>query len=207
MDMVGLLAWLAASVGTSTALPQLLKIWRTRVTTGVSTRLWQLSLLGAIGWTAHGWLTDQPAILWPTLAMGVMQLSILVLVRRSEARPVGPALAMPVLLGGLLVVVDVSFGAVAFGLLATVPPVLGQIAQLRVMRRAADLFGVARAYLVLNVIGQGMWFVYGLLAVEWAMRISGGVMTVLCSLTLGYYVFRRVTLARASTVVALQPAA
>ena len=207
MDTFGLLAWLAAAVGTSTALPQLVKIWRTRVTTGVSTRLWQLSLLNSIAWVAHGHLTDQPAITWPTLAVALMQASILVLVRRAEHRPVPVAFAVPLVLGAFLIGVDLALGPVAFGLLATIAPVLGQLAQLRVMHRAADLFGVSREYLVLNLASQALWFVHGILAVEWALRISSGSMTVACSLTLGYYLWRRIRLAQASAVVALQPAA
>lgn len=62
MDIVGLISWLAAGFGMATALPQLVKIWRTRVTTGVSTRLWQLSICNATAWVFHGFWIDSPAL-------------------------------------------------------------------------------------------------------------------------------------------------
>lgn len=58
MVLVVALSWLAALLGTATAFPHFIKILRTRITTGVSTHLWQLSLLGSIAWTFHGFWTN-----------------------------------------------------------------------------------------------------------------------------------------------------
>ncbi|SDL64187.1 Sugar efflux transporter for intercellular exchange [Tessaracoccus oleiagri] len=207
MDIVGLLAWLAAAVGTSTAVPQLARILRTRVTTGVSTKLWQLSLLSAVAWTAHGYLTEQHAITWPTAAVGLLQATILVAVARSEGAGMLRTFLPPVLGGVAMIALNVAMGPVVFGAVITLAPTMGQLAQLRVMHRASDLFGVSRDYLVLNLAAQALWLGYGLLAVEWAMRVSAGTMTVLASVSLAYYLHRRLRLARAAETLAVGAAA
>lgn len=207
MDLVVALSWLAALLGTATALPQFIKILRTRITTGVSTKLWQLSLLGSIAWTFHGFWTNQMAIAWPTLILGVMQVGILVLIRHNEALPIAPVFGMPLALGVALCAVDSLAGAAVFGTAVAISPVLGQLAQLRTMRRASDLAGVSVEYLLLNLGAQAMWMSYGWLGVEWAMRVNGSAQTLICGLALAYFLRRRFALLHAAQPVPMQVAA
>ena len=207
MDLVVALSWLAALLGTATALPQFIKILRTRITTGVSTHLWQLSLLGSIAWTFHGFWTNQMAIAWPTLILGVMQVGILVLIRRNERLLITPVFIMPLVAGVGFCMIDSYAGAAAFGTAVAISPVLGQLAQLRTMRRASDLAGVSVEYLLLNLASQAMWMGYGWLGVEWAMRVNATAQTLVCSLVLAYFMHRRVSLLRAAQPVPMQVAA
>ncbi|WP_297739770.1 PQ-loop domain-containing transporter [uncultured Tessaracoccus sp.] len=207
MNLVVALSWLAALLGTATALPQFLKILRTRITTGVSTHLWQLSLLGSIAWTFHGFWTGQMAIAWPTLILGVMQVGILVLIRHNERLPIAPVFVMPMLAGVGFCLIDSYAGAAAFGTVAAISPVLGQLAQLRTMRRASDLAGVSVEYLLLNLGAQAMWMSYGWLGVEWAMRVNASAQTLVCGLVVAYFMHRKVSLRRAAQPVPMQVAA
>lgn len=190
-----------------TALPQLLKIWRTRITSGVSTKLWQLSLMGASAWTAHGFLTDQPAIAWPTAVLFVMQVGILLLVAKHERLAHGPLFLAPPAGGLALTAIDVIFGSFVFGLFAVISPVLGQFAQLMTMRRAADLHGVSKEYLLINFTSNALWFVYGVLAVEWAMRVSAGAQAAAILVVIAYYAHRRFAVKGIPAVVAVLQAA
>ena len=207
MDIVGLLSWSAAALGVTTVAPQLVKLWRTRVTTGVSLRLWQMGVLGSLGWSAHGFITDNPALLWPSGLLVVLQALLVTIVSRGRGAPVLPALAAPAAGGVVLVVIDLVLGGVAFAAIITFAPMLGQLAQLRVMHKAADLFGVARGYLILNWLCQILWMAYAVPAVDQAMFLSAAVMSALCSLTLGYYVYRRLLLVRAAAIVPVRVAA
>lgn len=207
MDFVELISRLAAGFGMATALPQLVKIWRTRVTTGVSTRLWQLSIASATAWTFHGFWTDQPALSWTTLVLLLFQLGILALVCHNEHLRTAPTIALPLLGSAAFVVVDLVAGPAIFGATVAALPVLGQVLQLRTMVRASDLHGVSQEYLVLNVAANALWLAYGVLAVEWALRCSSIAQLAVCSVVLGYYAYRRVALVRAVPTVAVRTAA
>lgn len=207
MDIVGLISWLAAGFGMATALPQLVKIWRTRVTTGVSTRLWQLSICSATAWVFHGFWIDSPALAWPTLVLLVFQLGILALVCHNEHLRTLPTMLIPLLGSAMFILVDVAFGPAVFGATVVVAPVLGQVLQLRTMVRASDLHGVSKEYLLLNVTANALWLLYGVLAVEWALRCSSAAQMAVCSVVLGYYAYRRAAVARAVPSVAVRTAA
>ncbi len=206
MDIVGLISWLAAGFGMATALPQLVKIWRTRVTTGVSTRLWQLSICSATAWVFHGFWIDSPALAWPTLVLLVFQLGILALVCHNEHLRTDTTMLLPLLGSAVFILFDLAFGPAVFG--ATVAaPVLGQVLQLRTMVRTSDLHGVSKECLLLNVTANALWLVYSVLVVEWALRCSSAAQLAVCSVVLAYYVYRRAALVRAMPTVAVRTAA
>ena len=103
--------------------------------------------------------------------------------------------------------IDSYAGAAAFGTAVAISPVLGQLAQLRTMRRASDLAGVSVEYLLLNLSSQVMWMSYGWLGVEWAMRVNASAQTLICGLALAYFLRRRVALRHAAQPVPIQVAA
>ena len=70
MTPVDLLGWVATVVGTVLALPQLVRLARTRNIEGLSLVGWQTALVLNIAWTAHGISIGQlPQILSSSLAL------------------------------------------------------------------------------------------------------------------------------------------
>lgn len=207
MDFLILISWVAAAIGMTTTLPQLVRILRTKATAGVSTKLWQLNLLCAFGWAFHGFLIDVPALLWPNLLVSLMQTFVLWLICANEGTSWRRTMALPVVGALALVAADVVFGSAVFGLIALFPQLTGQVSQLLVMRRATDLHGVSPAYLGLTMVGQGLWATWGLSTGDAATTFSSGPATILVACSLMYYAHRRFAMARVRETVVIQIAA
>lgn len=191
MNAVDLLGWVAATLGTSTAFPQLWRLWRHRTSAGISILLWQFSVAGCTAWTAHGFMVQHPQLMWPNVILTTASVLVLFLVTRDRGLAFLPRLAWPVALGGVIFGIDLLAGAGVFGLVVATPSLVGMVNQLIVMRRTEDLSGISVAYLWLGAVMQVLWFTWGVLKVEWAITGCAALLGTIAVINLSYYLYRQ----------------
>lgn len=80
LDPVEVLGLAAGIVSTSAALPQLVKIIRTRRAADVSLAMFVIALAGAVMWLAYGLLKPAPSIVFWNI-VGALQMSVIVAVK------------------------------------------------------------------------------------------------------------------------------
>ncbi|AQP44199.1 SemiSWEET family sugar transporter [Tessaracoccus flavus] len=183
--------WVAAALGVSSNLPQLIRILRERTSAGVSVQLWQVTAASTAAWCVHGFLVSAPQMQWPNLLMAALSSLIVVMVLRDRGEPVLRQFLLPTAVAALLIGSNLWLGALVFGLLVAVPQLVGQFSQLRLMIGAPDLTGVSLGYLSVILLVQTMWFIFGLATVDWALIVCAGSMVVICSINLAVYLVRR----------------
>ena len=64
---VHILGWAAALLASCVAVPQVVRLFRTGTTAGVSVTAWRLVLAANLSWTAHGVWTGHPNVWLPNL--------------------------------------------------------------------------------------------------------------------------------------------
>jgi len=180
-DIVG---WIAAAIGISASVPQVWRVLRSGTSAGISMRLWQISLATTAAWAVHGFLVGSAQMQLPNILGAALALVILVFVLRDRAQRFLPVAVVTALLALALVAIDVLWGPVAFGLIVAVPQLVGQIAQLRSLLVTPDPAGVSAPFLGTFLLGQGLWFVYGIAFNDWALIICAGAMVVVASINL-----------------------
>ena len=183
--------WVAAALGVSSNLPQLIRILRERTSAGVSVQLWQVTAASTAAWCVHGFLVSAPQMQWPNLLMAALSSLIVVMVLRDRGEPVLRQFLLPTAVAALLIGSNLWLGALVFGLLVAVPQLVGQVSQLRLMIGPPDLTGVSLGYLSVILLVQTMWFIFGLATVDWALIVCAGSMVVICSINLAVYLVRR----------------
>lgn len=198
--MIHALGWVAAALGIISALPQLLRILRTRSSAGVSVRLWQLNIATGAAWATHGYLVDGVQMQLPNVALTLAALFILGFALRESGLPIWGYLILPAVLAAALICVDLLFGAMIFGFAIAAPQLVGQVAQFRVLLRASDLTGVSGGYLALFLLVQVLWFSFGLMSSEWALVVCAGAMVIVCAVNLVCYFIRSTMLRRPAAV-------
>lgn len=194
---VDALGWAAAVFGASVALPQVVRLLRTRTTSGVSQIAWQLMLGTNIAWTSHGVLSGHANVWVPNLVMLCCTVTILSQIRRDRGLSL-PALLAPGLLLGLVTVgIDVTLGSVAFALAAFLPSALSQLAQLQGLILAPNIRGVSLPFLVMNVGNQILWFSWSVLVGEIAVTLCASSLGTMMALNMVWAMLRRGKFVRA----------
>lgn len=186
------LGWFAATLGMSAAVPQLVRLLRSRTSAGLSVLLWQLSVGGSGAWTLHGFHVGKLQLQMPNIVCTVLFTAILWLILRDRGLPLMPKLVMPIVLALGLFGLDLWLGPVAFGIVVAIPLLFGQFAQLKYMWASPTLTGVSVPTLAVNVVMQSLWLVWGIGVGEAAITVCAALMTVICSANLAYYAWRRV---------------
>lgn len=77
MQNIELLGLVAGFVSTISFFPQVLKVWKTRSTKGLSLGMYILYLLGLILWGVYAWLIDSLSLLITELVTGIFVFYIL----------------------------------------------------------------------------------------------------------------------------------
>ncbi|MEM7491836.1 MAG: SemiSWEET family transporter [Pseudomonadota bacterium] len=81
-EWLGLIAGLVA---TCAALPQAIKIIRTRRADDISLTMFLMALLGAILWATYGWLESAPSIIfWNIFA--IIQFSVIIILKLKHTK-------------------------------------------------------------------------------------------------------------------------
>jgi uncharacterized protein with PQ loop repeat len=199
---VELLGWAAALSLAAVALPQAIKLLRTKTIAGISPSAWQIVLGINLAWSAHGLFTDHPNIWVPNLIFLVCSATILTQLARHGVRSV-PQLFLPgVALASVAFTLDLSVGPVAFAIAAVIPSAMAQLAQLRELIFAPSIRGVSMPFLVTNVANQCLWVSWALLANEKSVTIASICIGSLMTANLVWATLRRSGLVRPRRAVA-----
>lgn len=171
-------SYAAAALGCFSALPQILRLLRTRHTAGVSVGSWEVNSLSAVAWLAYGFRTLQGAqvvanafsllsgiaVLWLVLSAGAQRRGRLARFTLGATAITGAVLLLPM--------PWLTLPLSASGLIARVPQ----------MRATAITWwnrhpsGVAASAWAMSVICTGLWLLAGALtgqsAVMWSSAIA-----------------------------------
>jgi uncharacterized protein with PQ loop repeat len=194
VSFVVVLGWVAAIVGDSIAVPQVVRLMRTRDVSGLSLFGWQTIVAINVAWGVHGFRVGQANM----LVANVVGLAITTLVLGLIARELGHNLVRLLIPGflvaGLMVGADVLFGAGIFGAVAIIPAVVSNSAQSVELVRSPRVDGVSPLFLVLAVLNQALWFSWGLLVPEYGTIVSSSVTLAVTLFNLVWWSLRRLGL-------------
>lgn len=189
--MIEAFGWVAAVLGVSASLPQLIRILRSGTSAGVSLMLWQLMTSATGAWAVHGYLSAAPQMQLPNVLLTLAGAAIVFFIARDRGLPVLRQLLMPLLVATALSLLNLWLGPVVFGFAVVGPQLVGQFAQFRELLTADRVEGVSAGYLTLFLVVQALWFSFGALKPDWALIICAGAMTVSCIANLAVYLLRR----------------
>lgn len=157
MTPVDLLGWVATVVGTVLALPQLVRLARTRNIEGLSLVGWQTALVLNIAWTAHGISIGQlPQILSSSLAL-FTTVPILVMMAHELHRSVVATMLPGIAVAAAMIGVDVFLGSAAYGIVAIFPGIAITAAQSVELVRSEHVRGVSPLSLALGFTNLTLW--------------------------------------------------
>lgn len=190
MDAAGALGALGTLVGLVRAMPQLIRLAKTRDAHGVSLDTAATSSIVSFGWATYGVLTDQLPVTLATGSSGVVfaliTLFALRLGRRMTELRAAPA--------WLVVLATVGFLAKAdgLGILLPVSVLVANLPQLVVAYRESDLTGLSVSTWSLSIADGTVWAVYAVVTGDTAILVFG----ILQLTTSGAIVARRLAWSR-----------
>jgi MtN3 and saliva related transmembrane protein len=189
--LIGILGWVAAVLGVVVSLPQVVRLVRTRDTSGLSLVYWQACVGAIAGWLVHGlYIREAPMIATNAWAV-ILYTAGLVLIGRIRRlgwlRLIGPA----AVLAAVLAVVNFLLPSVYFGVAAVLPSVYGLVGQARQLVRAPAITGVSPAFLALNAVNQWCWFWWALLLPDNGTIVSGATAGTLMGFNFVWWLLRR----------------
>lgn len=199
--LVVVLGWVAAALASIVALPQVIKLVRSRTTAGISLTAWRLTLAANIAWTGHGFVVGHANIWLPNVIFMLCSLTILNQLRRDRAITWSATFGPSLVLGLTTLSVDVAYGPVAFAIAAGLPSAVAQIMQFQELVIAPRISGVSLPFLALNTVNQAIWLSWGLLAGEQSITMVASAMGVLMGVNLLWCVLRRTGVVRARLAV------
>lgn len=189
--MIEVFGWVAAGIGVTAGLPQLVRILRSKTSAGVSLLLWQL-MTGATGaWAVHGYLSGSPQMQLPNVALTLSGAAVIIFIARDRNLPVPRQLLLPLSVALGMSGVNLWLGPLVFGFAIAAPQLVGQVAQFRELLTADQVDGVSAGFLSLSLVVQAMWFTFGLFKPDWALIICAGAMLASCIANLVLYLLRR----------------
>ncbi|MDR0284008.1 MAG: hypothetical protein LBI33_03845, partial [Propionibacteriaceae bacterium] len=179
-----------AAVSAGISVPQFLLVVRTKVTHGLSLAAWVITLGTLIGWLGHGIKLAEPNMIWPNIWSLITAGTVLYFLRRN-GRYTSLATLLPGLaLGALLVSLDNLVGSAVFGIVAMVPAVYGMIRQGIALMHAREVTGVSVWAWILQVVCQGTWLTWAVMADEIGTLISASVTIVAAAYVLTWRILR-----------------
>ncbi|MCA0294762.1 MAG: hypothetical protein LCH96_05480 [Actinobacteria bacterium] len=194
MAFVDALGWVATFVGTVLAVPQLVRLLRTRNIEGLSLAGWQTALVLNLAWTYHGISIGQlPQILSSSLAL-FTTVPILVLMTRQLNRRLWPTVLPSLAVAATMIAVDVGLGSAAYGVVAILPGIAITAAQTVELVRAEHVRGVSPLSLSLGFLNLTLWVVWALLVDDSGTMIAVGTTWVVAAFNMVWYVLRRLGL-------------
>ncbi len=201
---VDVLGWVATVVGTVLALPQLVRLVRTRNIEGLSLVGWQTALVLNVAWTVHGLSIGQlPQILSSSLAL-LTTVPILLLMTRELGRRVLPTVLPSLAVATAMIAVDLLLGSAAYGIVAIFPGIAITAAQSVELVRAEHVRGVSPLSLVLGFVNLTLWAIWAALVNDSGTMIVVSTTWFVALFNLIWYALRRLGL-RAFFVPAAEP--
>lgn len=83
---VEIIGFVAALLTTSAFVPQVIKVWKSKSSKGVSVSMYLVLLLGVSLWGVYGYLIDSMSIMIANTVTGFLQLIILVLILKNKSK-------------------------------------------------------------------------------------------------------------------------
>ena len=81
---VEIIGFVAALLTTSAFVPQVIKVWKSKSSKGVSVPMYLVLLLGVFLWGVYGYLIDSMSIMIANTVTGLLQLMILILILTNK---------------------------------------------------------------------------------------------------------------------------
>ena len=81
---VEIIGFVAALLTTSAFVPQVVKVWKSKSSKGVSVSMYLVLLLGVFLWGAYCYLIDSMSIMIANTVTGLLQLMILILILMNK---------------------------------------------------------------------------------------------------------------------------
>jgi len=203
------LGWAAAVYSSFVMMPQLARVARSRTTAGISLLAWQCSLAGSLSWCSYGVMADYPNIWIPNVLLTVSASWMLIMICRDQRLPLrnrALAFVAPMVIAAATAAMAVVFGPLAFAAAAFLPAAVAQVMQLRSLMVSADISAVSLPYLVLGVVGQVLWFCWGMVADDISNKLVAGCLAVLVAANLTWCALRRFGLVWPQTTIAVAAA-
>lgn len=194
---VYVLGWAAALLASCVALPQVVRLFRSGSSAGVSVTAWRLTLAANLSWTLHGIWSGYPNVWLPNLIFMGCSVLILVQLGRDRGLPWVLLFGPSVLLALVTFGVDVWLGPIAFAVAAGLPSVTSQLMQLHELLISPKITGVSVPFLVLNVINQTLWFTWSLFAGEQSVTLVASTLGALMAMNVLWAYLRRTGRVRA----------
>ena len=82
---VEIIGFVAALLTTSAFVPQVVKVWKSKSSKGVSVSMYLVLLLGVFLWGVYGYLIDSMSIMIANTVTGLLQLMILILILMNKS--------------------------------------------------------------------------------------------------------------------------
>ena len=81
---VEIIGFVAALLTTYAFVPQVIKVWKSKYSNGVSVSMYLILLLGVFLWGVYGYLIDSMSIMIANTVTGLLQLMILILILTNK---------------------------------------------------------------------------------------------------------------------------
>jgi uncharacterized protein with PQ loop repeat len=173
------------------ALPQLVRLARTRKVDGLSLTSWRSILAMNIAWAAHGIRLEAPALII-TNSIGLCStLPILYLLSRQFSRRLVPLLLPSLAVAAAMIAVDNILGSAAYGVVAITIALVSNLGQSMQLVRAPHVTGVSPLFVTMAVVNQSVWIAWGLLARDPGTIMTASTVCGLASFNLLWYALRR----------------
>jgi uncharacterized protein with PQ loop repeat len=188
VDVVG---WLAVGIGMSVAIPQLVRLARTRKVDGLSLTQWRSILAMNIAWAAHGVRLEQFALILTNSIGLVSTLPILYLMARQFRRNLVPLLLPSLVVAAAMITVDHMWGSAAYGVTAITIALISTVGLSTQLVRAPHVVGVSPVFMTMAVVNQAVWVAWGLLVKDVGTVMTASTVCALTGFNLLWYVLRR----------------
>lgn len=194
MNVVEIVGWVAAVVGTLLGLPQVFRLARTRNVEGLSLPAWQLILAVNLAWTWHGFLLGKLNMILPNFLGLASTIPILFLMSRELGRALPRVMVPSLLLAAGMIGVDLAFGSAVYGLVAIWPALFANAGQTLELIRSPRVRGVSPVFLVGAVLNQVLWLVWGLLVPDAGTTITATTTLAITAFNLAWWIARQLGL-------------
>ncbi|HWL65951.1 MAG TPA: PQ-loop domain-containing transporter [Actinomycetota bacterium] len=158
--MAGTLGAVGTVIGLVRALPQLIRLLRTKDAHGVSLDSAATSSIVSFAWMAYGLLSDQFAVVLAT-GLSATVFAVITLVALRFGRHVRELRAAPYCLA-IVLIVPLAAGGGGLGTILAVSALVANVPQVVVAYRERDLTGLSPSTWALSASDGAVWLTYGI---------------------------------------------
>jgi uncharacterized protein with PQ loop repeat len=171
MDAPSILGLIGTLVGLVRAVPQLIRLLRSKKARGVSVDTAGISSVVSFGWATYGFLTNQPYVSLATGSSGLF-FALIALVSLRFGRSIGEIKITPIwftvlLFSGLL------WGSTGLGIVLSISVLASNIPQLLVAYKEGNLSDLSLSTWLLSVTDGLVWGIYALLQYDTSIMAYG----------------------------------